>query len=211
MEKCFFLRIWLQWLLENGYTLQNFITSNAYTCIEINAHTIVAAVNLFRQKGLPELFVPWLYSSQPCEQFFRAARSLTSIDSTVLNFSMLEFIYRVQKIQFQAHVTHVMGKDYAFPRYERRLQRGKEIKDILSTNNLPTENEMFVNISRSREDAIKLATFLGMVLQNTDNILSSLVDFQLKDKKVAECYADDADDIPIDDEEVVSSQNEIQK
>lgn len=56
-KSVFFLRIWRQWLLENGYTLQNFISSNAYTCIEINAHAIVAAVNLFRQEGVPEFFV----------------------------------------------------------------------------------------------------------------------------------------------------------
>lgn len=29
-KSVFFLRIWRQWLLENGYTLQNFITSNVY-------------------------------------------------------------------------------------------------------------------------------------------------------------------------------------
>lgn len=122
---------------------------------------------------------------------------------------MLEFLYRVQRIQLQAHVIHVTGKDYTFPRYERRRQRGKEIKDILCADNLPTENEMFVSVSRSRKDAVRLSTSLGMILRNADNISSPLVDFKLKDKTETECYTDDAENVPTDDEVVVSTEDEI--
>lgn len=39
----YFMRYWHQWLLLNpNYTLENnFITQNAYMCIEINAHSLI--------------------------------------------------------------------------------------------------------------------------------------------------------------------------
>lgn len=37
------------------------------------------------------MFLPWLYSSQPCEQLFRTTRSLSSTFNTAANFSIKEF------------------------------------------------------------------------------------------------------------------------
>ena len=44
----FFLRYWRQWILQHSnYTVQNnFITQNAYLCIELNAHAIVCLLIL---------------------------------------------------------------------------------------------------------------------------------------------------------------------
>lgn len=96
----FFLRLWRQWLAENGYSInQNFITSNAYTCIELNGYGILLLLEKCRKYNTPNLFLPWLYSSQPCESNFRQTRSMTSTYSTVVNFSMNEMIKRLNRIQ----------------------------------------------------------------------------------------------------------------
>ena len=44
----FFLRYWRKWILQHPkYTLQNnFITQNAYLCIELNAHAIISLLIL---------------------------------------------------------------------------------------------------------------------------------------------------------------------
>ena len=63
----FFLRMWKSWILSSKqYTLKdNFITNNAYTCIEINAHNLIKIVKIFR--STPNLdstmFHPSLFSS----------------------------------------------------------------------------------------------------------------------------------------------------
>lgn len=70
----FFLRIWRYWIFKHN-TLKlsnNFISLNAYLCIELNGHAIIQLNRYFRDN--PEIpnnmFCPWLFSSQPCEQLF---------------------------------------------------------------------------------------------------------------------------------------------
>ncbi|KAK3922650.1 Histidine--tRNA ligase [Frankliniella fusca] len=70
----FYLRIWRDWVLKTeGYNLENnFITSNAYQCIEVNAHAMIQAVTTFRDAEDHNLFLPWLMSSQPFRTFSSA-------------------------------------------------------------------------------------------------------------------------------------------
>lgn len=50
---------------------------------------------------MPNLFMPLLYSSQPCESLFRQIRSFTCTYSTVVNCSVKEILSRLHKIQLQ--------------------------------------------------------------------------------------------------------------
>lgn len=106
----FFLRIWRHWIKKSHHTLKNFITINAYLCIEINAHSLILLA--LKCSAEPQLFVPWLTSSQPCEKTFRSLRSLSSTFSTVVNFSMLDILQRINKLQTINEVTTNLGKNY---------------------------------------------------------------------------------------------------
>lgn len=68
----FFSRWWRSWIEEHdGYNLKNnFITSNAYACIELNAHALIQLIIYFRDKEEHHLFLIFLLSSQPCESIF---------------------------------------------------------------------------------------------------------------------------------------------
>ena len=78
----FFMRYWRKWVMLNkAYTLQDhFVTSNAYTCIELNAHALIVFLITLRGSGVNS-FPPWLLGSQVCEATFRTARSMSSIFS----------------------------------------------------------------------------------------------------------------------------------
>lgn len=73
----FYLRIWRTWIQKieascGTYNLkENFITINAYECIELNGHALVQLIMKFRNEGKSEQFIPLLFSSQPCESTFR--------------------------------------------------------------------------------------------------------------------------------------------
>jgi len=111
----FFLRLWRQWLIEENHELQQcFLTPQTYLCIELNAHAIVQAVVKMRDCSCRLL--PHLFSSQPCEKCFRAARSLTSTFATVVNFSMLQLLSRLRRIDLQTHIVHALKGKYVFPR-----------------------------------------------------------------------------------------------
>lgn len=91
----FFLRRWRSWLELNkqDYTLKNnFISSNSYACIEVNAHSLIQIVIKLRDSEQHGLFVPWVMSSQACEGKFRRLRATSdnfSISDLENNFSRL--------------------------------------------------------------------------------------------------------------------------
>lgn len=132
----FFFRAWRSWLLNSEkidphnkkskslYTLKdNFISSNCYTCIELNAHALVKKVlseDLSDDVG--EVFFPNLYGSQPCESMFRQVRSFTSTFSTVVNFNMLDIMHRINKVQLQSDIINSSNGDIIFPRFEKKVK-----------------------------------------------------------------------------------------
>lgn len=97
----FFLRLWRGWIKQHKtYTLaKNWLTLNTYTCVELNGHALLLIIEKFRADGNTELFLPWLFSSQPCEKFFRQTRSMTSTFATKVNFDMLDLLQRRHRIQ----------------------------------------------------------------------------------------------------------------
>lgn len=76
-----------------------FISSNAYVCVQINAHSLLGLYRKLRDANELHFFLPTLFNSQTCESFFRLARSFTTTQSTVINFSVYQFLHRLKRIQ----------------------------------------------------------------------------------------------------------------
>lgn len=98
----YFIRAWRKFILskDNHYRLKdNFITSNAFQCIEINAHSLVYAILKLRKINKTQLFQPSLFSSQPCELIFRQMRSLGTQNYTKINFSLYELLHMVSRVE----------------------------------------------------------------------------------------------------------------
>lgn len=76
-----------------------FITYQAYFSIEINAHSLTyLAVLVSEGKLPPEALHTWLQNSQTCESTFRSARSISSIHSAGVNFTVAQFLSRMNKL-----------------------------------------------------------------------------------------------------------------
>lgn len=83
----FFFRYWRNWLAQNPrFNLDNFVSRNLYMCVEVIAHSIISIIIKFRDEDCPESLLTHLFTSQACESFFRLLRSLTTTESTVINF-----------------------------------------------------------------------------------------------------------------------------
>lgn len=106
-----FFRIWRYIISndKNATLIRNFITLNCYTCIEINAHALVQYIRRCRESTINQ-FYPWLLSSQPCEKKFRELRSLTSTFSTVVNFSLLEVLHRLTRVELIGKISQDTGR-----------------------------------------------------------------------------------------------------
>lgn len=108
MRSTFFFRIWRKFIQSSrSYNFKdNFITYNAYMCTELNAKGLIDLVRKFRDRGTPELFLPSLFDSQACERFFRLFRSMGSTQFTKINFSLLELIYMIGRVDVQTDISY---------------------------------------------------------------------------------------------------------
>ncbi|CAF1351263.1 unnamed protein product [Rotaria sp. Silwood1] len=90
------------------YQSPHFITSNALLCIELNAHYLIYVYLLVEQNVLPQSIAEsiYLFSSQPCENIFRNARALSGVYSTRINFTIMQFLKRLNKLNALTELKH---------------------------------------------------------------------------------------------------------
>lgn len=161
----YFLRAWRKWLKkpENIYNIdENFISANAYTCIEINAHGLIQLIQRLRDSSKSELFIPNLFASQPCEHVFRQMRSMGTANYTKINFSLFELLHLVSRVDLMNEIvmSRLKNENVSFPR-SNLFGESSPVK-------LPTDEEILIEIKKAQIDGIKSAVNLGMEIAPSD-------------------------------------------
>ncbi|CAF3439445.1 unnamed protein product [Rotaria socialis] len=177
----FFIRLWRIWLYKTkkkrkastGNKKRNeqsyFITSNALMSIELNAHCLIYVYLLIEQKLVPASTANCihLFSSQPCENVFRDARALSGIYTTRINFTMKQFLQRINKLnaltelrQFESTNTH---ERITFPVHHKikRLTHETESSNMDEDGDFNSDNVETI-IHRAYEVAQQMVVFVGM-------------------------------------------------
>lgn len=156
----FMIRMWREFVnsSKNLTMKHNFLTTNCYACIELNAHSLVHIMLQLRDMNKPQLFLPVLFASQPCEATFRQVRSFTSTYSTVVNCTVKEILERITKIQLQNNITHNLSDEFEFP----RLGQSKSFQN--AHFELPSKDQIFNEIMKSKKIAINNAKKIGLFL-----------------------------------------------
>lgn len=100
---------------------QYFITYQSYFCVEINAHSLVYLASLVCEGKLPfEALNISLQNSQTCEGMFRSARAISSTSSAGVNFTILQFLQRVNKLTaLQTIKNHSSANHLRFPQHHK--------------------------------------------------------------------------------------------
>lgn len=178
----FFFRIWRSFIIKKSvpkssaklmvkYTLKEcFISSNCYTGLELNAHTLVKqimkcnakpttnATNNEVNKQADKLFIPTLLDSQPCESLFRQIRSFSSTFSTIVNCNMLDAMHKIRKVQLQSDIINSCSGTIKFPRFEKKKERTHS-----SQSHYLSKSDIIAEIERAKtdisEDLVKLGIF----------------------------------------------------
>jgi hypothetical protein len=125
---------------------QFFITLPAMFSIEINSHTLVYLALLVIQHRLPAacLNVP-IFNSQTCENTFRTCRSMSGPFSSIVNFTVHQFLQRVKKISYLNSMksqtsnnnTDNVNIQFLFPRHHKQ-SRTVDSKQISSSASVST-------------------------------------------------------------------------
>jgi len=140
----FFVRLWRQWIiLSDSHTLRdNFITSNAFMCLEINAHSLLTYIMTTRDHapGNQDSPMPWMLGSQVCEATFRTIRSMNTTFSTVINFGMLGLLRRLHRLQIQTSLQADTNSVITFPRVEKHQIKEARTSYTKSIHNIKNQD-----------------------------------------------------------------------
>lgn len=161
----FFFRAWRSWIVRSKeYTLKEcFISSNCYLCIELNAHSLVKQIIKLSDDSDGEygeyMFLPDQQGSQACEGLFRQSRSFSTMYSNIVNFNMLEFLNRINKIQLQAEIINDYSSHITFPRFAKKRMLDHDHSQ--STDKL-TKSQIVELIERAKLDLSNDILSLGV-------------------------------------------------
>jgi hypothetical protein len=163
----FFLRGWKNWISmqqSNEVTMENFTTQNAYVCIELNAHNILNLIVKLRDEN-NETFCNILQcQSQTCEMFFRMLRSMTSTLCTVVNFSMLDVLNRIRRIDLEFDLTSKLGETFTMP-VRKHLQKAISTK-------LPSNSDISKIVEQAYQSAKEDLEIVGITCNCRNTQLS---------------------------------------
>lgn len=160
----FIIRMWRNCIMSHKkYNLKdNFLTTPCYTCLELNAHSLIMCMLHLKEINRADLFLPHLFESQPCESMFRQFRSFTTTYSTVTNCTVKEAMARISKIQLQNDIINGTSSHFNYP----RLSKQQNSNDTATNQNtdLPTRNEIIAEIQNCQRDALVTARSLGLII-----------------------------------------------
>lgn len=154
----YILRCWRMWLQskENEHTLaENFISSNLFLCVEVNAHALVHLIIRLRSNEQSNLFLPKHFASQPCESVFRQMRSMGTANFTKINFSLNELLHLIARVELSNKIIHSQ-REIVFPRFQSKLE-------AKATVELPGNQHILDAMKRARIDALENSSKLGMI------------------------------------------------
>lgn len=163
----YFFRIWRKWVESYRSTeplkyklYDNFISENAFTCLELNAYGLLHLIKKLRNANQSHLFLIALFNSQPCENIFRQLRSMTTANWTKINFSLLELLHMISRIEMQNDIAYFKLREIVtLPRINNQLSKHKLFE-------LPTDEKLQNVLQQALDAAVLTASEFGM---NTDD------------------------------------------
>ena len=169
--------------------------------IEINSHTLVYLALLVIQHRLPPtcLNVP-LFNSQTCESTFRTCRSMSGPFSSIVNFTVHEFLQRAKKLSYlhsikcQANSNNPNDSNngFLFARHHKQSKTvdSKQISSLASSSITTLTVEAIENtILQAYSHASRLVCDVNMFQQHQISSLkkmSKLASLQLEKSRIVD-------------------------
>ncbi|XP_062703425.1 uncharacterized protein LOC134285829 [Aedes albopictus] len=173
----FFLRAWRQICMKQNKTIKHCPTSNAYISLELSAHGLVKYMVRCRIANTPEQFVVQNMTSQPCETTFRELRSMTTVNHTSVNFTMMDVEQRFQKVQMKLLIAYRRKHEMTFP----SLQKQEHKMRMMKTSHLPNDDEIRKAIETAEQNAKILLISLG--IQESQLNFREIIDIRMSKPK----------------------------
>jgi hypothetical protein len=149
----FFLRGWRMWVSKTtSVKMENFVTPNAYNCIELNAHSMI--ILIIKLADDPSSCLIPICNSQHCESYFRFLRSMTSTLCTVVNFTMLDVLNRLRRVALEEELSCDLKDIFIMPHKSSKL---------MPPDCLPNLDEIAAVVEDARLEAVRDLESAGIV------------------------------------------------
>ncbi|CAF2995851.1 unnamed protein product [Rotaria sp. Silwood2] len=191
-----------------------FITKAAWISSEINIHCLTSIIILVSSGKLPWYALNvYLFSSQSCEAAFPSARSLSGSFSSITNFSVFEFMNKIEKISILNKIKFTEESNNAicslkFPVHHKNLRN----ESSTAANNQNPNPITTVDIEKIILKAYKKAESIMNELKLTQSLkrnelndfknLNSFVFYELSERLIVDySFVNDEDIEEISDDE----------
>lgn len=165
----YFLRGWRKWIQKSKNKLtENFISMNAFSCIEINSHALFEAIVRLRSEEKHNMFLTYMFASQPCESIFRQLRSMGTANFTKINFTLHELLHMIARVEMMNKIAYSC-KEIVSPRIQStsKCNSSSELVNAVHEN-LPSDENLLVAMERGQRDALKQLELFGINLTKED-------------------------------------------
>lgn len=156
----FIVRGWRNWIKKRFNNLQLCVTTNAYQCLELNAHSLILFLQECRDNNCPEQFIVAVLSSQPNEKIFRQLRSMGTTQQTVINFTAKELTEKLKRIHTKMQIMYKHKDSINFPSVTRLQKHQCEVPVLPS-------DEMIISTVEKAQD-IARETLIEMGIEYKD-------------------------------------------
>lgn len=143
-----------------------FITMQSLFSLEINAHSLTFLLLLVVENQVTEEAVQVaLFNSQICENYFRAARSMSGAFSSVVNFSVNEFIHRATKLDVLQDIrcaSELNLNNLKFPQHHKSWRQTNQSSLTSTTTTIITEKLIEDTVFSAYIEATQILTGCNM-------------------------------------------------
>lgn len=143
-----------------------FITMQSLFSLEINAHSLTYLLLLVVEKQVTEEALQVaLFNSQMCENYFRAARSMSGAFSSVVNFSVNEFIHRAAKLSVIQDIkcaSELNLNNLTFPKHHKSWRQTNQLSVTSTTTTPITEKIIEDTVFSAYIEATQILTGCNM-------------------------------------------------
>ena len=137
---------------------QFMITIPCHFSIEINAHSLTYLILRAIERQIPfEALSIDLFNSHSCESAFRSARAMSGVSSSIVNFTVFDFLRRADKISAlqsirTEHESTMHGPSLCFPKHHKH---GKTTTN--STRDPMDDSLQYQDVERIVQNAFRAA------------------------------------------------------
>lgn len=138
--------------------------------------------------------------SQTCEQMFRKLRSLTTTNWTAINFTLLEMLHKIKRIEFCNEATADLNNSFSFPRSNPKKH---------TSHKLPDECEIFDMVTKAKSDALRDTAEIGIIINQKTSKEVSLC-CQLSSIVMKSDERETSEDELFEDEDIYPSDDDVE-